>query len=113
MSVDGSFRFLPLPTEIHFGCGMLATLADRLRALGCRRPILVTDQGMRAAGAVERIEKLLAGAGTEVTVYDRVTADSGSGLIAEATARAKDFGADSVVGLGGGSRWTPPRRSPP
>jgi alcohol dehydrogenase class IV len=103
MSVDGSFRFLPLPTEIHFGCGMLASLADRLRGLGCRKPILVTDQGMRAAGAVERIERLLADAGIEFIVYDAVTADSGTGLIGEAAARARDFGADSVVGLGGGS----------
>ena len=103
MSVDGSFRFLPLPTEIHFGCGMLASLADRLRGLGCRKPILVTDQGMRVAGAVERIERLLAGAGIELIVYDAVTADSGTGLIGEAAARAREFGADSVVGLGGGS----------
>ena len=103
MSVDGNFRFLPLPTEIHFGCGILASLPERLGALGCRRPILVTDQGMRAAGAVERIERLLSVAGIELTVYDGVTADSGTNLIAEAAARAKDFGADSVVGLGGGS----------
>jgi len=103
MSAVGNFRFLPLPTEIHFGCGILATLPERLGALGCRKPILVTDRGMRAAGTVERIERLLASAGIEFTAYDGVTADSGSGLIAEAAGRAKDFGADSVIGLGGGS----------
>ncbi len=103
MSADGSFRFLPLPTEIHFGCGLVAALPDRLRALGCRRAFLVTDQGMRAAGAVERIERLLSSAGIGFAVYDSVTADSGTGLIAEAVARLKDAGADVVIGLGGGS----------
>lgn len=103
MSIDGRFRFLPIPTEIYFGCGILATLPDRLRALRCRRALLVTDHGMRAAGAVERIERLLAAAGIDFNVYDSVTADSGTGLIADAVALSKGAGADVVVGLGGGS----------
>lgn len=103
MHLDGTFRFLPLPTEIHFGCGIVAALPERIRALGCRKPLIVTDPGMRAAGTVERVEGLLASAGMDPQTYDRVTADSGSNLIAEAAEMAKDRGADVVVGLGGGS----------
>ena len=103
MSIDGTFRFLPMPTEIHFGCGIVSTLPERLRALGCRRPLVVTDAGMRAAGSVEKVERILASDDIEAGVYDGVTADSGSGLIAEATEMAKQNGADVIVGLGGGS----------
>jgi alcohol dehydrogenase len=103
MSMNGTFRFLPLPTEIQFGRGIVSTLPERLRALGCKRPMVVTDAGMRAAGAVEKIERILASAGLQAPVYDGVTADSGTGLIAEAVQQAKQTDADVIVGLGGGS----------
>lgn len=103
MSANNSFRFLPIPTEIHFGCGMLASLPDRLHALGCRKALVVTDQGMRAAGTVERVERVLSLAGIGFAVYDSVTADSGTGLIAEAVSRANQVKVDVIVGLGGGS----------
>jgi alcohol dehydrogenase len=103
MSTYNSFRFLPLPTEIHFGCGMLSSLPERIRGLGCKKALIVSDPGMRAAGAVARVEALLASAGIGCAVYDAVTADSGSNLIMEAAALLKQAGADVVVGLGGGS----------
>jgi alcohol dehydrogenase class IV len=100
---DGTFRFLPVPTEIHFGCGVAASLPERLRALGCRRAFLVTDPGVRAAGLVNELTRPLASAGMDAIVYDAVTADSGTGLIAEAAAQCRQAGADAVIGLGGGS----------
>lgn len=103
MSFPSSFRFLPLPTEIHFGPGILSTLPERIRSLGGGPSLLVTDAGMRAAGLVERVEALLREAGLACRVYDAVTPDSGTSLIAEATALAKQAGATVVIGLGGGS----------
>lgn len=103
MSFPTSFRFLPLPTEIHFGPGILATLPERIRALGGGPSLLVTDAGMRAAGLVDRVETLLRQAGLACRVYDAVTPDSGTALIAEATAIAKQAGAAIIIGLGGGS----------
>jgi len=103
VSVDGYFRFLPVPTEIQFGGGVAATLPDRLRALGCRRPFLVTDPGVRSAGLAERLTEPLADAGMDCLLFDGVTPDSGTRLIGEATAQCKQGGADAVIGLGGGS----------
>ena len=98
-----TFSFLPVPTDIHFGCGVLSTLPDRLKSLGAKRPFLVTDAGLRAAGLVERVETLLASAGLPVAVFDGVKPDSGSDLIGEAASRLRASEADAVVGLGGGS----------
>jgi alcohol dehydrogenase class IV len=97
------FNFLPLPTDIHFGFGVVSTLGDRARVLGGHRVMVVTDPGIRQAGILERIEHGLTTSGLAVAVYDRVTADSGSSLIDEATTLAKAHAADVVVGLGGGS----------
>jgi alcohol dehydrogenase class IV len=98
-----TFNFLPVPTDIHFGCGMVKTLPERIRSLGGAKAFLVTDPGVRAAGILETIERILRDAGLETTVCDRVKPDSGSAVIDETTAEFKSSGADAVVGIGGGS----------
>jgi alcohol dehydrogenase class IV len=98
-----SFNFLPIPTDIHFGCGQVRTLPDRLKALRARHVFVVTDPGVKAAGLADRVTQPLAQAGLACTLYDRVTADSGSDLIVEARDALKASDADVVVGIGGGS----------
>ena len=98
-----TFNFFPVPTDIHFGCGVLSTLPDRLKSLGSRRPFLVTDPGVRATGVVERISALLSPVGLDLSVFDGVRPDSGSDLITAAASQAREYGADAVVGIGGGS----------
>lgn len=98
-----TFNFLPVPTDIHFGFGVVAALPERLKALGAKRPLLVTDPGVRTSGILERIEAVLTTAGMSPAIFDQVKADSGSNLIADATACLRAEEADSVVGIGGGS----------
>jgi alcohol dehydrogenase len=65
--------------------------------------ILVTDQGIKASGLADTVEQLLVSGGLEVVVYDQVQADP-SDAEAEAIGQvAREFGAEAVVGLGGGS----------
>ncbi len=98
-----SFNFLPVPTDIHFGSGAVRSLPDRVAALGARRVLLVTDPGVRAAGLVGRAAGPLEEAGVSVTIFDRVTADSGTSQICESVDALRSAGAELVVGLGGGS----------
>jgi alcohol dehydrogenase len=97
-----SFNFLPLPTDVHFGCGVAGSLPQHVRALG-RKAFVVTDPGIRAAGVVDQVVASLDRSGVALGIYDKVTADSGSSLIGEAVDALKASGADVVVGLGGGS----------
>lgn len=101
--VGQQFNFLPIPTDIHFGYGASRTLPDHVRAREARRVFLVTDPGVRAAGMLDAVTSPLERAGVDFTIYDRVTADSGSGVICEAVDELKTTGADLVVGVGGGS----------
>jgi alcohol dehydrogenase class IV len=97
------FNFLPIPTDVQFGYGSVHSLPNHVRSLKARSVFVVTDPGVRQAGIVDRVKTLLEQAAIDVTIYDQVTADSGSTLIAEAVDELKASGAQLVVGVGGGS----------
>ena len=103
MNASQSFNFLPIPTDIHFGCGMIRTLPERIKSLGAKKAFLVTDPGVCAAGIMDRVTAILRDASVDFVVCDRVKPDSGSRLIDETTVELKSSGADVVVGIGGGS----------
>lgn len=105
MRIDHSqlFNFLPIPVDIHFGFGALALLPDRVRSLGCKKAFLVTDPGIRQAGILDRLIRILENAQLPYACYDQVAPDSGSGLIEQAGECLKLAGGDVVVGIGGGS----------
>jgi alcohol dehydrogenase class IV len=105
MTIDTAqvFNFLPMPTDVHFGPGVVGTLADRVRAIGGTRILIVTDPGVRAAGLCETVATVCGRARIPYDIYDSVTADSGSELICHGLDALKANGADAVVGVGGGS----------
>ena len=61
LNASQCFNFLPIPTDIHFGCGMLRTLPERIQSAGAQNAFLVTDPGVRAAGILDRVTATLAG----------------------------------------------------
>jgi 4-hydroxybutyrate dehydrogenase len=87
------------PNRILFGEGARASLAGELTRLGVRRPLVVTDAGVRAAGIVEPI---VAGLGT-ATVFDAVHANPTEDDVRSGLELYRAKGCDGVVGLGGGS----------
>ncbi len=98
-----SFNFFPVPTDIHFGVGIVESLPERVRSFDTDHVFIVTDPGLRKAGVLARIEEILNAADVRTTVMDGVKPDSGSGLIDETTGLLKESGAGVVVGVGGGS----------
>jgi len=96
------FQFL-LPTRIVYGPGCLKELPAELKAAGGHRPILVTDGGVQRAGLAQRVTHLLEEAGVEYIVYDGVEANPKDVNVEEGARIARDFGADSIIALGGGS----------
>jgi len=102
-SADQCFNFFPVPTDIHFGFGVVRSLAERVHSFGCNRVFLVTDAGIRSAGILDPVLALFSAAGIGCDVYDEVKPDSGSDLIVEATRRLMRSQAGVIVGIGGGS----------
>ncbi|MEU5613417.1 iron-containing alcohol dehydrogenase family protein [Streptomyces sparsogenes] len=89
--------------RIEFGPGRVEDLPGLVSSLGMSRAFLVTDHGLRAAGIVDQVLKVLAAAGVEHDVYDGVGANPSTGNVDEGAAKARSFGAAVVVALGGGS----------
>ncbi len=98
---DLAFLFLN-PTRIVFGAGSSSEAGVELRALGCRRALIVTDRFLAEKTDVsKKIEKSL---GTACAgVYCDVPADSGVHVINAAADFGRARGADSIVSVGGGS----------
>ena len=92
-----------IPTRILFGRGVALTVADPLRQIGAKRVLLVTDKGVRGAGLVAPIEAALQDAKIPFEIYDEVVPDPGVGEVQRAYERAKAYGADCFVAVGGGS----------
>ena len=102
-NVAQTFNFFSVPTDIHFGYGVVRTLPERVKAVGGKRVFLVSDPGLRAAGILDEVAGVLRDASIDSVICDRVKADSGSELIDGETEALKRSACDVVVGIGGGS----------
>jgi 4-hydroxybutyrate dehydrogenase len=87
-------------TRIQFDFGALALLPAELGLLGVKRPLLVTDPGIRANPLFEQVrEKLPAGH----AVYDRTPANPTERAVLAALKLYREAACDGLVALGGGS----------
>ena len=89
------------PTTIHFGAGARARVADHLREVGCRRPLIVTDKALAALPVLAEFRGHLGG--LDVAVFDGVFGNPLASQVMAGAAAFKAHGADSVIGFGGGA----------
>ena len=92
-------RTVEVPTRIVHGPGAISGLGDLTRELGIRRPFLVTDRGVAAAGLADEPLKHLEGA----VFFDGVYPNPDVELVGQASALYREEGCDGLVALGGGS----------
>ena len=96
------FTTRPSP-QLVGGPGSLAELPSCVRKSGGRNVLLVTDQGVAAAGHTGRAAALLEEAGIACTVYDGTSENPEESDILAAMEFARKVEPDCFVGLGGGS----------
>jgi alcohol dehydrogenase class IV len=87
------------PIRALFGEGVRHELGAELGRLGVRRPLVVTDPGVRAAGLLADLEPALAGA----PVFDGVQPNPTEADVLDGLARYREGGCDGIVAVGGGS----------
>ena len=95
-----SFSF---PTKITFGSGAVRELPGVLAEFGARKPLIVTDPGLRASGVVDTVAGVLREAGIAHEVFDRVHGNPIEDDVTESAALYRSSGCDAAIGLGGGS----------
>ena len=94
---------MSFPTRIVFGEGALREVPNHLARLGVKRPLVVADQGVVAAGLLARLTAVLEGARVPFATFDGVEPNPTGGTVERGLAAYRQSGCDGVVGLGGGS----------
>ena len=95
-------RFLNV---VELGSGAVQKLASACQEHGIRRPLIVTDKGVRAAGIVDKALAAMAAVGTleHVAVYDGTPSNPTEAAAREACALAAAERCDGLIAVGGGS----------
>ncbi|MBM9614584.1 iron-containing alcohol dehydrogenase [Desulfobulbus rhabdoformis] len=92
-----------LAPEIIFGDGAIELLGRYVRNYGAGRVFIVTDQGLVQAGLLERAQTILAAAGVDLVVYDKVSPNPRDYEVMEAAELYHQSHCDIIIALGGGS----------
>ncbi len=89
--------------RVLLGRGVVRDVAQEVLRLGAKRVLVVTDAGVAKAGLVERVAQPLAAAGLECRVFAEVVPEPPARIIDRCASLVREWGADLVLGLGGGS----------
>jgi len=91
------------PTVIKFGAGRIKELADHCKALGMKRPLLVTDRGLASMHITQHALDILDAAGLGRAIFSDVQPNPDDKNLDAGVKAFKDGGHDGVVAFGGGS----------
>lgn len=98
-----NIRSFEIPTVMKHGLGAIKTLADEARAMGMKRPLLVTDPGVVKAGLLDRAVAPLKAANLSYAVFDKVAPNPPIALVDEGADMYRREECDGLIGFGGGS----------
>ncbi|HEX7952668.1 MAG TPA: iron-containing alcohol dehydrogenase, partial [Burkholderiales bacterium] len=91
------------PTSIRFGVGRIAELPAVCKELGIKRPLLVTDPGLRKLPMVDAVLASLRSAGLGDATFSDVRANPVGRNVEDGVAYYRKAGCDGVIAMGGGS----------
>lgn len=92
-----------VPTDMRIGSGIVSDSADRLAALGSRCLIVTGKRSAAACGALADMAAALDAAGVAYAQYDGIGQNPTVESCRAAGDAAAQFGAEYIVGIGGGS----------
>lgn len=91
--------FFTSPRTIVFGEGAL----EYLKELEGKKVFIVTDKNLRKLGIVDKVVEQLKETGMEIRIFDEVEPEPSKQTIERGAKILSEFGADWIIGLGGGS----------
>ena len=92
-----------LPVKIYYGSKCLSANDKELVKLGRKAFIMTGPKSGKLSGALEDVLEALRLNNIEFSIFDRVENNPSFKNVEEAGKIAADFGADFVIGIGGGS----------
>lgn len=100
MSITANWSY---PTLIKMGAGRIRELADHCKAVGMKKPLLVTDRGLAPMKITQDALDILDAAGLGRAIFADVDPNPNEKNLAAGVKAYKDGGHDGVVAFGGGS----------
>lgn len=91
------------PTEIVFGCGCIEEIGKIAREYGSRVLMVTESMDSPVASVFTRVKDILEKGGLKVAQFDGVKPNPTTDIVTKGACLAKEFGAQVVVGIGGGS----------
>jgi alcohol dehydrogenase class IV len=88
-------------TQVQFEFGAIALLKQECARVGITRPLIVTDQGVKAAGILQKALDALPG--LPVSVFDQTPSNPTESAVRAAAAVFKANLCDGLIAVGGGS----------
>lgn len=93
-----------IPTVTLMGIGSHKQLGEQIKTLGAKKPLLVTDKGITAAGLTKQIVDLIkADTGIDAIVYDETVPNPTDKNVEAGLVVYNENGCDMIITLGGGS----------
>lgn len=100
--VEQVFGFF-MPSVTLIGIGAHKEIPARIKSLGGKKPLIVTDKGITACGLTKQISDLLKSAKMDFAVYDDTIPNPTDENVHNGVKVYKDSKCDSLITLGGGS----------
>ena len=91
------------PTEIRFGAGRVAEVGEAVARHGRRCLLVTVPEFPGFAPLISRVKASLAAQGVAFAHFDRVIPNPTTEVVSAGAGMARDFEADVVLGVGGGS----------
>lgn len=92
-----------MPVKAFFGQGCLHKSKEELLRLGSRAFIVTGKSSGRSSGALSEVTDILREAGVAYSIYDEIANNPSLENVTEGGKAAAAFGADCIIGIGGGS----------
>jgi len=93
--------FINYVTQIQIDFGAIQLLKQECERVGIHKPLIVTDQGVKAAGILQKALDALPG--VQVAVFDQTPSNPTEAAVRAATEVYKSHGCDGLIAVGGGS----------
>ncbi len=93
--------FMNYVTQIQLDFGAVKLLPQECERVGIKRPLIVTDTGVRAAGVLQKAIDAMGG--MKVAVFDQVPSNPTEAAVRAAVEVYKANGCDGLIAVGGGS----------
>lgn len=92
------------PVKVIAGHAALEHIPFELATLGAKRPLIITDKGVRANNLLAPIEAAFESTDAKIAaIFDDVPPDSSLGTVRSAAQLYRDHDCDAIIAVGGGS----------